>query len=164
MTKFAQSAGTTSAASLRQDDGRRDPFNQVVHGIGSASRVKQSELRIGASGCSSPRRAEPSLFSSVKENNKREAYRSYNEEGSAKGWRDEAVKQPLLSKYGRELSEKMETDRLREDSANKIPQSAREGHRNSNHSLRDFSRSPANREHKRGSESHRVHSPTFFSG
>ena len=81
VTKFGQSMGTTSAAS----HGRDNPFNQVVHVAGSASRHNPNQMEYTpvageTSGCSSAIRKinEPSYFSSVKEANTKDAYRTYD--------------------------------------------------------------------------------------
>ena len=78
------SAGTASTATLRQD-GRDNPFNQVVNGLGSASRIKASDHRIPdtaqASGISSVNRRieDPSYASSIKKGGHRESYRAFDE-------------------------------------------------------------------------------------
>ena len=117
LTKFGQSMGTTSAASMRQDT-RDNPFNQVTHMIGSASRRGGVETTPvardnGASGCSSAIRKinEPSYFSNIKETNGKDAYRTYDnrrDENEAENddriSRSDLTKEPFQSNYGRELS------------------------------------------------------------
>ena len=117
LTKFGQSMGTTSAASIRQD-GRDNPFNQVVHVVGSASRHGGVETTPAArdnavSACSSAIRKinEPSYFSNIKETNGKDAYRTYDnrrDENEAENddriSRSDLTKEPFQSAYGRELS------------------------------------------------------------
>ena len=135
-----------------------------MHGISSAQRSKQGEYGlIENSNCSSVARRinDPSYFSSVKDLNQKDTYRTYD------GKRDQPTnvtqeQEPYSSKYGRELSERLKGENRRVDgSDSKVPQSAREGNRHASHTLRDFSRSGSR---GRGSESHRVNSPTFMSG
>ena len=117
LTKFGQSMGTTSAASIRQD-GRDNPFNKVVHMVGSASRCGGVETTPVArdntvSACSSAIRKinEPSYFSNIKETNGKDAYRTYDnrrDENEAENddriSRSDLTKEPFQSAYGRELS------------------------------------------------------------
>ena len=172
VTKFGQSHNTTSAASLHRD-GRDNPFNQVVHvsardgGGDSTSRTAHAAIRRDdtsnaelISGCSSAARPphhgganDPSYFSSFKEGAAPpKEYRTFDGRTGASGdrlSREELSKQPYQSKYGRELSERMEAEsrRASEPYGVRVPQSAREsgGEKRYNHaghqSLRDFSRS-----------------------
>ena len=123
LTKFGQSMGTTSAASIRQE-GRDNPFNQVVHVVGSASRSKGGpgeytpNANDNVSHCSSAVRRinDPSYFSNMKDNtaNNKE-YRTYDnrrdENEEDRITRSDLAKQPFQSAYGRELSEQMEAQR-----------------------------------------------------
>ena len=82
VTKFGQSMGTTSAASLRQE-GRDNPFNQVMHVAGSAQRRDNEYTPAAAdtvSGCSSAIRKinEPSYFSNIKDPNAKDGYRTFD--------------------------------------------------------------------------------------
>lgn len=170
-----KSMGTTSAASLR-NDGRDNPFNQVVHVNGEMSH------------CSSAVRKNTSndrYFNSVKDTQSKEAteYRTFDHRTAPMDGKDTAfsksdlTKQPFQSRYGRELSERMESEQMMrriESSASKqVPQSARDYHREvENHSLRNFSGSPNRRTGSEGRKNESlvapggkdVRSPTFDSG
>eukprot|EP00354_Favella_ehrenbergii_P001200 CAMPEP_0170474320 /NCGR_PEP_ID=MMETSP0123-20130129/16121_1 /TAXON_ID=182087 /ORGANISM="Favella ehrenbergii, Strain Fehren 1" /LENGTH=172 /DNA_ID=CAMNT_0010744013 /DNA_START=2316 /DNA_END=2834 /DNA_ORIENTATION=+ len=148
-TALRQSVGTTNAATLPLQDGRDNPFNQVVNGLGSAARMQARELRgdsaAHTSGQSSVNRRieDPSYTSSVKN---REPYRTYDERRDTQSFREADLgKEPYQSRLGRELSERIQAEKRTEsDSARtKVPMSARDGERKDNHhhSLRDFSRS-----------------------
>lgn len=107
VNKFGQSMGTTSAASLRQD-GRDNPFNQVVHVASSASRRENRNdytpvAGETVSGCSSAirRMNEPSYFSNIKENNSQaqDAYRTYDPRRDGDGNDPEADDHISRSEY-----------------------------------------------------------------
>ena len=104
---------------------------------------------------------DPSYASSIKKGGHRESFRAFDE-------RRDSEQQPYASKLGRELSERMESERRREyQTASKVPQSARDGERvdRKHSSLRDFSRSRSPSHGRRqGSASNRSsHSPAFLS-
>lgn len=105
-----KSMGTTSAASMR-NDGRDNPFNQVVHVAGELSHCS-SAVRKNASN--------DRYYNSVKEmthaKEPTSEYRTFDYKTTPMEEKDKAfskaelTKQPFHSKYGRELSERMESE------------------------------------------------------
>ena len=175
ITNIEKAASQVSPFIICQED-RIIPSNQVSNGTARQANAEASGYKrrdeFIASYSSSDLKTTTGInrdkYRTTPDNESERKQASSNRSGTLSTAPEAPRKNQFLSKYGRELSEKMETEgKLRRQadsrSQQKVPMSARDGERNEdNHSLRNFSRSNS-RSRRDHSESHSVQEPVFAS-